>query len=182
MTKRNLSVVFVFLTLLSVSVFLIFESGRVRENKEGNNTSLGTKSQPTEAMHRQTVVNDMNVVYYVLSENNLEKARTSYPDSAVFEKGYSYDLIPFVNMCRIVVSEESLTSENTVQGILESLASCYADITLGFSNSDSPDKDSFVDEWVRIYTESCGSHLQPLGVPVTDGTCERVPHFNEVSL
>jgi|SRR5690625_2700501 len=55
------------------------------------------------------------------------------------------------------------------------LATCFH-ASLG---EDAPeDSVAYVDGWAELYLERCGPIMQPLGMPVTDGTCE-VPSRRE---
>ncbi len=175
---KNSKILKILALLLAVLIVLAIIVGVILKNiSESPSETVSSVG----AMY-QAEVNDMDVVYYVLSENGLEQARVSYPDHIVFEKGYSHDTFPHVYMCRIVVTEEYLASENPAQGVLGSLARCYGEMVLGFPTEDVSNDEIFINRWVNAYREVCNGSLESLGFPLGDVDCEYYPTFEEIFL
>lgn len=181
MPKQNALILTVCILLLLVSSFLIFESMKAPNIDSIASLPASADSQTLAAIH-DIEINGMNVRYYILPEKNLDVIQRDYPDDAILRRGYSYDLIPNVNLCTIRVTEEYLASTDVASGILESLGRCYGEIALGFpTENPSADKD-YVSRWVNEYRGSCDDASESFVLTIIDGSCENIPVFEAVSL
>lgn len=173
--KKIYFIIFVFISfLLLFGVFYFIQN----QKKETENEISDSKDK-AEVLTYFKELNNLDVRYHVLSDEFLETAREYHFNDGVFSAGYSYDFVPYANLCVVRLTEDYFSSKDVSFGVLNSVFGCYKKMTFGSSMQDTPGAGLVADNWVLEYKEACGDSLRPIGLPVGKDLCAEYPALDE---